>query len=252
MLKIKNNADGAEMYISGAIIDDEDGGWLESWKDSGTGYEWPNNIKAKLAEIDDDAPLTIYINSDGGSVPAGVAIANMIARHKGKTIAVVDGWACSIATQIFFAADERKIPSNAYLMIHKPSTCVCGNADDFQQAIDTLNVLQEGLETTYRKAACEGVTDEQIHQMVEDTTWLTGAAAAELFNVELLEATNTAACAGGSVEFRNMPKDIHVADKHRITPKPKPMQEPQDVNNDKVRAAIQLAIMEGEILDEKI
>lgn len=252
MLKIKNNADGAEMYISGAIIDDEDGGWFESWKDSGTGYEWPNNIKAKLDEIDDDAPLTIYINSDGDSVPAGVAIANMIARHKGKTTAVVDGWACSIATQIFFAADERKIPSNAYLMIHKPSTCVCGNADDFQQAIDTLNVLQEGLETTYRKAACEGVTDEQIHQMVEDTTWLTGAAAAELFNVELLEATNTAACAGGSVEFRNMPKGIHIADKHRITPKPEPMPEPQDVNNDKVRAAIQLAIMEGEILDEKI
>lgn len=244
MLKIKNSADSADIYISGAIIDDEDGGWLESWKVSGTGYEWPNNIKAKLAEIDDDAPLTIYINSDGGSVPAGVAIANMIARHKGKTTAVVDGWACSIATQIFFAADERKIPSNAYLMIHKPSTCVCGNADDFQQAIDTLNVLQEGLETTYRKAACEGVTDEQIHQMVEDTTWLTGADAA-LFNIELLEATQTAACASGPVKFKNMPKGINFADR-------KPVPEPQDADNYKVRAAIQLAIMEGEILDEKI
>lgn len=245
MLKIKNSADSADIYISGAIIDDEDGGWLESWKDSGTGYEWPNNIKAKLAEIDDDAPLTIYINSDGGSVPAGVAIANMIARHKGKTTAVVDGWACSIATQIFFAADERKIPSNAYLMIHKPSTCVAGDADDFQQAIDTLNVLQEGLETTYRKAACEGVTDEQIHQMVEDTTWLTGADAAELFNIELLEATQTAACASGPVKFKNMPKGINFADR-------KPVPEPQDADNYKVRAAIQLAIMEGEILDEKI
>ena len=252
MLKIKNNADGAEMYISGAIIDDEDGGWLESWKDSGTGYEWPNNIKAKLAEIDDDAPLTIYINSDGGSVPAGVAIANMIARHKGKTIAVVDGWACSIATQIFFAADERKIPSNAYLMIHKPSTCVCGNADDFQQAIDTLNVLQEGLETTYRKAACEGVTDEQIHQMVEDTTWLTGAAAAELFNIELLEVTQTAACASGPVKFKNMPKGINLADEKLVIPKQEPAPKLQDANNYKMRAAIQLAITEGEILNEEI
>lgn len=252
MLKIKNNADGAEMYISGAIIDDEEGGWFESWKDSGTGYEWPNNIKAKLDEIDDDAPLTIYINSDGGSVPAGVAIANMIARHKGKTTAVVDGWACSIATQIFFAADERKIPSNAYLMIHKPSTCVCGNADDFQQAIDTLNVLQEGLETTYRKAACEGVTDEQIHQMVEDTTWLTGADAAELFDIELLEATQTAACAGGPIKFKNMPKGINLADEKPVIPKQEPAPKLQDANNYKMRAAIQLAITEGEILNEEI
>lgn len=251
MLKIKNSADSAEMYISGAIVDDETGGYFEAWGDDGIGYEWPKAIKEQLDAIDDNAPLTIYINSDGGSVPAGVAIANMIARHKGKTTAVVDGWACSIATQIFFAADERRIPSNAYLMIHKPSTCVAGDADDFQQAIDTLNVLQEGLETTYRKAACEGVTDEQIHQMVEDTTWLTGADAAELFNVELLEATNTAACVSGPVKFKNMPKGINLADKKPVTPKQEPVPEPQDANNHK-RAAIQLAIMEGEILDEEI
>ena len=251
MLKIKNNADSAEMYISGAIVDDETGGYFEAWGDDGTGYEWPKAVKEQLDAIDDNAPLTVYINSDGGSVPAGVAIANMIARHKGRTTAVVDGWACSIATQIFFAADERKIPSNAYLMIHKPSTCVAGDANDLQKVVDALDVLQEGLETTYRNAAREGVTDEQIHQMVEDTTWLTGADAAELFNIELLEATQTAACAGGPVKFKNMPKGINLADKKPVTPKHEPAPEPQDANNHK-RAAIQLAIMEGEILDEEI
>jgi hypothetical protein len=176
----------------------------------------------------------------------------MIARHKGKTTAVVDGWACSIATQIFFAADERKIPSNAYLMIHKPSTYAAGDANDFQKVVDALDVLQEGLETTYRNAAREGVTDEQIHQMVEDTTWLTGADAAELFNIELLEATQTAACASGLVKFKNMPKGINFADRKPVTPKQEPTPEPQDADNYKVRAAIQLAIMEGEILNEEI
>lgn len=251
MLKIKNSADSAEMYISGAIVDDETGGYFEAWGNDGTGYEWPKAVKEQLDAIDDNAPLTVYINSDGGSVPAGVAIANMIARHKGKTTAVVDGWACSIATQIFFAADERRIPSNAYLMIHKPSTCVAGDANDLQKVVDALDVLQEGLETTYRNAAREGVTDEQIHQMVEDTTWLTGADAAELFNIELLEATQTAACADGPVKFKNMPKGIKLADKKPVTPKQEPVPEPQDANNHK-RAAIQLAIMEGEILDEEI
>ena len=251
MLKIKNSADSAEIYISGNIVDDETGGFLEAW-DEGTDYEWPKSVKEKLDAIDDDAPLTVYINSDGGSVPAGVAIANMIARHKGKTAAVVDGWACSIATQIFFAADERKIPSNAYLMIHKPSTVAAGDANDFQKAIDALETIQEGLETTYRNAARDGVTDEQIHQMVEDTTWLTGAEAAEFFDIELLGATQTAACAGGPVKLKNMPKGINLADRVEEAPKPEPERGPQDADNNKMRAAIQLAIMEGEILDEEI
>lgn len=246
MLKIKNNADSAEMYISGAIVDDETGGYFEAWGDDGTGYEWPKAIKEQLDAIDDNAPLTIYINSDGGSVPAGVAIANMIARHKGKTTAVVDGWACSIATQIFFAADERKIPSNAYLMIHKPSTCTAGDANDYRKMAETLDVLQEGLETTYRNAAREGVTDEQIHQMVENTTWLTGADAAELFNIELLEATQTAACASGLVKFKNIPKAINIKEDNE------PTQAAIDKSIKAKRLALAIAITEGELDNEKV
>ena len=251
MLKIKNQADNsAEMYIYGDIIDDEDGAWLKSY-DMQTGYQFPADIRTQLDSLK-GKDLTIYINSNGGSVPAGVAIANMLARHDGHTKAVVDGWCCSIATQIFFACEEREIPSNAYLMIHKPSTIAAGDANDFQKAIDALETIQEGLETTYRNAARDGVTDEQIHQMVEDTTWLTGAEAAEFFDIELLDATQTATCAGGPVKLKNMPKGINLADRVEEAPKPEPERGPQDADNNKMRAAIQLAIMEGEILDEEI
>lgn len=258
MLKIKNNVDSAELYISGSIIDDEDGGWFEAWDDPGTGYEWPKVIKEQLDAIDENSLLTIYINSDGGSVPAGVAIANMIARHKGHTIAIVDGWACSIATQIFFAADERRIPSNSYLMIHKPTVgAVSGDANDMRRMAETLDVLQDGLETTYNRVTREGVTPEQVHQMVEDSTWLTGADAAELFDIELLEASQTAAYAGSEFKsFSNMPDGIKFVAKvpEQVSKKQIPATEPklQDAYINKMRAAIQLAIMEGEILDEKI
>jgi ATP-dependent protease ClpP protease subunit len=256
MLKVVNNAEGAEIYITGDIIDDDLGGAFEMWGDPGTGYQWPDAIKKQLDAIDDDAPLTIYINSDGGSVPAGVAIANMIARHKGPTTAIVDGWACSIATQIFFAADVRKIPSNAYLMIHKPATCCCGDANDMEQAIKALDVIQAGLETTYNKVAAEDVTPDIIHQMVESTTWLTGKEASEMFQVELLEATKTAACVGGAYKaFRKMPEGIITVDKSEKpeTPKTQPvadLENMEDIN--KIRAEIQLAIMEGELIHEEI
>lgn len=195
MIRIKNSAEGAEISISGSIVDDKDGNYIELWLGEGKtgGYEWPGNIKKQLDDIDDGQPLTVYINSDGGSVAAGVAIANMIARHKGPTTAIVDGWACSIATQIFFAADTRRIPSNAYLMIHKPSCALHGDADDMAKAIEMLDTIQEGLESTYNKAAKEGITHEQVHDMVEQETWLTGEEAAEYFDVEVIEATKTAA-----------------------------------------------------------
>lgn len=245
MLKVKNETESASIYISGDIVDDAEGDMLKSWG-AGKGYQWPDDVKQQLDAIG-DKDLTVYINSDGGSVPAGVAIANMIARHKGHTTAVVDGWACSIATQIFFAADERRIPSNAYLMIHKPSTCAVGNADDLMEAVEALDTIQQGLETTYNKATREGVTPERVHEMVENTTWLTGEQAAELFDVDVLEATKTAARAGRSVkDLANIPKAINIKEDN----------EPEKAAIDKSikakRLALAIAITEGELDNEKV
>ena len=192
MIKIKNSVEGAEIHINGDIIDDQDGRLLSAFG-LDEGFQWPADIRKQLDEIDGAKPLTVYINSDGGSVNAGVAIANMIARHKGPTTAIVEGWACSVATEIFFAAQKRQIPANAYLMIHKPSCIAQGNADDLLQAAATLDTIQEGLEATYRNAKRQNVTDEEIHQMVDETTWLTGEEAARYFKVEVLRPSQTAA-----------------------------------------------------------
>lgn len=227
MIRVKNSADGAEISISGDIIDDQDGNFVEYWMGDAAGYEWPANIKKQLDDIDDGQPLTVYINSDGGSVAAGVAIANMIARHEGPTTAVVDGWACSIATQIFFAADTCRIPSNAYLMIHKPSCALSGDADDLAKAIEMLDTIQAGLESTYNKAAKDGVTPEQVHDMVEHETWLTGADAAQYFNVDVMDATDTAASVSNAFrqnvgKCKSIPQKIRdlLAKPRDIQPKP--------------------------------
>ena len=53
MLKVVNKAEGAEIFITGDIVDDEWGGYLEAWGDPGAGYQWPNDIKKQLDDIDD-------------------------------------------------------------------------------------------------------------------------------------------------------------------------------------------------------
>ena len=217
MLRVKNEAERAELYITGAIVDDTDGAALAAWELS-DGYEWPADIKAQLDAMR-GKPLTVYINSDGGSVPAGVAIANMIARHDAPTKAVVDGWCCSIATQIFFAANEREMPENAYLMIHKPWTAVRGDADELLKAAEFLDTLQRGIETTYNKAAREGVTAEQIHEMVEAETWLTGKDAANMFNISLTQAAPVLNCYDGAFwRASNRPDGLNVITEKTASP----------------------------------
>lgn len=196
MIRVKNSADAGEIYLYGDIIDDASGAFLSSW-DEGDGYQWPSEIRAQLDALK-GKPFTIYINSDGGEVAAGVAIANMIARHDAPTRAVVDGWCCSIATQAFFAADAREMPENAYLMVHKPWAAVRGDADDLLKGAEFLDALQRGIETTYRKAARDGVTPEKIHEMVEAETWMTGAEAAKIFDISLTKPEAVLNCYGGA------------------------------------------------------
>lgn len=196
MLTIKNNAEVAEIYLSGEIIDDEEGGWIEEFRyGNSTGYEFPAKLKAQLDGVK-DKELEIHINSYGGSVFAGVAMANFIANHKPKTTAIIDGIAASIASQIFFSADVCKIPANGYVMIHRPFTITEGNAEDLRKAAEILDTIQKGLETTYQKKALDGVTAEEIQAMMNAETWFTGTEAAQYFKVELMEPVKVLNYAG--------------------------------------------------------
>lgn len=239
MLTVKNKSDVAEIVLSGEIVDDDEGNWIASWNEGNTtGYEFPTKLREQLNGIGKETPLEIHINSHGGSVFAGVAMANFVANHKGKTTCIVDGIAASIASQIFFSADESQIPSNAYIMLHKPFTKVEGNSAALRKAAEILDTLQEGLETTYRKKAREGVSNEEIHEMMNEETWLTGKQAAEKFNVKLLNPVPTLNAVGNVNKLKarginKIPDELNFVDESKIkTPI-------DDKNNEIIRNALE-------------
>ena len=196
LLKIKNETSkSAELYIYGTIIDDNEANWIKFWSEDTDGYQFPADLKRQLDGLK-GKDLKIYINSDGGLIPAGLAMAHMIERHDGKTTAIVDGYCCSIATQIFFAADKCQIHENSYLMIHKPWSVAQGDANEMRKVAEILDKLQEGLETTYRKKALDTITAEKIHEMTEAETWLTGTEAKDIFDIDLLDAKPLLNCVG--------------------------------------------------------
>lgn len=241
MLKIKNKAESnaAEIYINGIIIDNNDANFVQLF-DDGENYAWPADLKKQLDELK-GKDLTVYINSPGGNVFAGVAMANFLKRHDGNTTAVVDGWCCSIATEIFFACQARKIPANAYLMIHKPSSAVEGTSDDMLKAADTLDTIQNGIESVYQAAAREGVTAQDITDMVNVGTWLTGNEAATYFNVEVMKPLDVVACVKGETPFQHAPKNITLKDANDTV-----KNRADDKENKCERLKIDMALIEAE------
>ena len=107
-------------------------------------------------------------------------------------------------------------------MIHKPWTIASGDADEMMRAAAYLETIQAGLETTYQHAARDGVTAEQIHELVNAETWLTGKDAAELFDISITEAAPTLNCIGGKLAAKIKPPTGLVINKTERTETPEP------------------------------
>lgn len=191
-LQVKNSTDtSVDIYFYGDIVGDE---W-EKWCNTDT---CPQDVIDALNEAQ-GKDLNIYINSGGGSVFAGLAIYNMLNRATGKKICHVDGMAASIASVICMAADEILMPNNSYLMIHKPSNIVWGNAIDMRKMADDLDTIQIGIENVYKSKLKDSIDIETIKDLMEKETWLPANEAEKYFNITVVEENKAVA----KLDFKN-------------------------------------------------
>ena len=206
-LNIKNLGEKAELHFYGEIVCDE---W-EKWSDLDT---CPEDVLNYLSKIENSKELDIYINSGGGSVFAGLGIYNILKRHKGRKTVYVDGLAGSIASIIAMVGDEIIVPSNSFIMIHKPLCGVCGNANDMREMADTLDRIEEGLINTYKTKLKDNVDIETIKAMVNAETWLTGEEASKYFNITVTEANKMIAKVDTNLlnSYKNVPENLKTKD----------------------------------------
>ena len=202
MLEIKNFTDTTcDLYFYGDIVDS----WSGAWDDTD---QYPQAIKEFLDEAK-DKNINIYINSGGGSVFAGMAIYNMLKRHQGYKTVYVDGLAGSIASVIALAGDKVIIPSNAYMMIHKPWSGLYGNSTELREMADTLDKIEEGILNVYNENLAENADFEVVKAMVNAETWLTGDEASKYFNINVSESVDAVACASDYFnKYNKVPKNL--------------------------------------------
>lgn len=77
-----------------------------------------------------DKPVSLYINSPGGSVTAGLAIYDTMRHIRCHVHTLCVGQACSMAAVLLAAGDERSLLPSARVMIHQPSGGAEGKQTD--------------------------------------------------------------------------------------------------------------------------
>ncbi|WP_172419021.1 head maturation protease, ClpP-related [Geobacillus subterraneus] len=198
------SADGsnsADIFIYGDIVSYQ-------WDETDTSAA---SFKKDLDEVGDVDTINLYINSPGGNVFEGVAIHNMLKRHKAKINVYVDALAASIASVIAMAGDTIHMPKNAMLMIHNPWTWTYGNAAELRKVADDLDRIGNSIKQTYLQKAGDKLTEEKLQEMLDAETWLSADEAYEhgLCDV-VLEASQIAASISDELfsKYKNVPKQL--------------------------------------------
>ena len=158
-----------QFNIFGDIVENDGERWFESDITPAILIGW-------LAKQEGD--IEININSNGGSVTAGLAIANAIkAYSKGEVTCNVLGIAASMASVIACAGKRLCMGEGAFLMVHNPWTVTMGNAEDLRKDADTLDKMRDSILGFYQ-SKCPGKTADDLKAIMDAETWLNPADAA--------------------------------------------------------------------------
>ncbi|MDN3523518.1 ClpP-like prohead protease/major capsid protein fusion protein [Halomonas ramblicola] len=114
-------------------------------------------------------PVTVHINSPGGSVTDALAIYDALRSHKGNVTARVDGLAASAATLIMLAADEVVMAKHSLVMVHNPWTAALGDAGEMRKVAESLDKHAAEMVELYSERT--GKESAEIEAIMAQETW---------------------------------------------------------------------------------
>ena len=156
----------------------------------------PDAVTDFLAEAQPGERVKIEINSPGGLIVPGLAMANSIKNSKAHVVAHVTGLAASMASVIMCACDEIQLEEGSFVMMHNPWSWAEGDAEELRHEAGVLDTMKAAIMGFYRGKFAEK-TDEEISGIMDAETWMTGTDAlrAGLKCVVIPTTVQAAACA---------------------------------------------------------
>lgn len=150
-----------ELYIFGEIKS-------YTWNEKDVGAF---DIAKELNDVEGD--LLVRINSYGGEVSQGLAIYNLLVDFgkQHKVITQNDGFACSAASVIFMAGEERIMKDASLLMIHNAWSWASGDSNALKKAAEDLEKVTQPSVKIYTSV---GKLDEaEVKRMMDREEWIT-------------------------------------------------------------------------------
>lgn len=141
-----------------------------------TSYDWyegdvsANTLLKQLKELDVDY-INVHINSYGGEVSQGLAIYNTLKDSKMKVTTVCEGFACSAASVVFMAGDERIVKDASLLMIHNAWTYARGDSNELRKQAEDLEKITQASVNAYKSKA--SIPEKKIKELMDNETWIT-------------------------------------------------------------------------------
>jgi len=134
-------------------------------------------VCAQLLFLEADNPdkdVSLYINSPGGSVTAGMAIYDTMQFIKCDVQTIVMGQACSMGSLLAQAGSKgkRMILPNARHMIHQPSGGSRGQATDMLIQVEEILAMKKNLTQIYVDHNSAGKTFDQFSADMERDNYM--------------------------------------------------------------------------------
>ncbi|KAI7882010.1 hypothetical protein K492DRAFT_176640 [Lichtheimia hyalospora FSU 10163] len=132
-----------------------------------------------------EKPISLYINSPGGSVTAGMAIYDTMQYIRSPVSTLCNGQACSMGSLLLAAGEpgKRYALPNSSIMIHQPSGGASGQASDIAIHAREILRVRERLNRIFQKHT--GIREiEAIEKMMERDYYMT---AEEAMNFGLVD-----------------------------------------------------------------
>ena len=140
-----------------------------------------NVVQAQLLYLDsaDEKDISIYLNSPGGSVYAGLGIYDTMQFVRSKVATICTGLAASMAAVLLVSGEKglRAALPHSRIMIHQPMGGAQGQASDIE--ITAREILKLKQELYQIIADHSGNTLERIQRDSDRDYWMTAQEAAE-------------------------------------------------------------------------
>ncbi len=124
--------------------------------------------------------ITVRINSYGGEVCEGLAIYNLLKDYgkSHKVTTVCDGFACSAASVVFMAGNERIMNEGSLLLIHNAWTLAEGDANAMRKAAEDLEKVTQPSIDIYKSVS--NLAESEIKKLMDAETWILPTEALEM------------------------------------------------------------------------